>query len=420
MALTTPGLRSYWLAAVTVPPPTSKRSARLPTGPTLAYVFPMRRSVLSQLDRYIVRQLAFALVAVTGGLVALIWLTQSLRFVELVVNRGLSFWVFLELTGLLVPNFLAVILPITTFVVVQFVYQRLAGDRELTVMRAAGLSPLALARPALGLAAAVVAACYVLNLQVVPVSYTKFREQQFEIRNRLAAFLLQEGVFTPISDEMTVYVRSRDRDGTLRGILVEDGRQRNSRATILAERGRLVNGPNGPRVLLQAGSRQEIDRTSGRLNVLTFAENTIDLTSNSKNTEQRYRDATEMSLPELMHPDASVMARDAGKFLVEAHRRLSAPLTVISFAMVALVSVLTGAFQRYGNVLRPLAAVLSVVALLALGLAIANLAARQTALIPLIWLHAILPGAVCGWLLLGPQLLAGRQDTRERARQGVA
>jgi len=374
----------------------------------------MRRSAMPQLDRYIVRQLAWALVAVTGGLVALIWLTQSLRFVELVVNRGLSFRVFLELTGLLIPNFVAVILPITTFVVIQFVYQRLSGDRELTVMRAAGLSPLALARPALVLATTVVGACYLLNLVIVPVSYTAFREQQFEIRNRLAAFLLQEGVFTQISDELTVYVRSRDRDGTLRGILVEDARQRNSRATILAERGRLVNGPSGPRVLLQAGSRQEIDRTNGRLNVLTFAENSIDLTSNSKAGEQRYRDATEMSLAELLHPDPAVNARDVGKLRVEAHRRLSAPLTAMSFALVALLSVLTGAFRRHGNVVRPLLAVLCVVALLAAGLAIANLAARQVALIPLIWLHALLPGAICGWLLLGPQLSAGRQDARQR------
>jgi len=368
----------------------------------------MRRTILTQLDRYILRQLTFALVAVTGGLVALIWLTQSLRFVELVVNRGLSFGVFLHLTGLLVPNFVAVILPITTFVVVQFVYQRLAGDRELTVMRAAGLSPMALARPALALAAGVVALCYLLNVSIVPVSYTAFREQQFEIRNRLAAFLLQEGVFTPVSDDLTVYVRSRDRDGTLRGILVEDERQKSSRATILAERGRLVNGPNGPRVLLEAGSRQEIDRGSGRLNVLTFTENSVDLTSSSKNTEQRYRDATEMSLAELLHPDGTINPRDVGKLLVEAHRRLSAPLTAMSFALVALLSVLTGAFQRHGNVVRPLVSVGCVVALLALGLAVANLAARQPVLIPLIWLHATLPGLVCGALLLGPQLLRGR------------
>ncbi len=95
---------------------------------------------ITRIDRYIFRQLSLALVAVTLGLTAFVWLTQSLRFVTLVVDHGLSLGVFLELTGLLVPSFVAVILPITTYIVIQFVYQRLAGDRELTVMRAAGLS----------------------------------------------------------------------------------------------------------------------------------------------------------------------------------------------------------------------------------------------------------------------------------------
>src|ERR1700733_4714477 len=155
----------------------------------------MRTAIFGKrLDRYIFRQLLFALVAVTSGLTALMWLTQSLRFVELVVNHGLSFGVFLRLTGLLIPSFVAVILPITTFVVVQFVYQRLAGDRELTVMRAAGLSPYTLARPALTLAVFAMFAGFALNIWIVPASFSAFREFQFEIRNRVAAFLLQEGV----------------------------------------------------------------------------------------------------------------------------------------------------------------------------------------------------------------------------------
>src|ERR1700677_4512083 len=144
--------------------------------------------MLTQLDRYILRQLLVALAAVTLALVALIWLTQSLKFVELVVNRGLSLPVFLELTSLMIPSFVAVILPITTFVVVQFVYQRLAGDRELTVMRAAGLSPWALSRPAIMLGSLSLAFCLVLNIWIVPVSSEAFRRYQFEIRNRVAAF----------------------------------------------------------------------------------------------------------------------------------------------------------------------------------------------------------------------------------------
>lgn len=359
----------------------------------------------TRIDRYVLRQLLVALVAVSGGLVALIWLTQSLRFVELVVNRGLSFRVFFELTSLLIPNFLATILPITTFVVVQFVYQRLAGDRELTVMRSAGLSPVMLARPALALTVLVIAACFVLNLWIVPASFSAFREFQFEIRNRIAAFLLQEGVFTPISDDLTVYVRKRDQDGTLHGIIVDDARDKNSRATILAERGRLVGSHGAPTVELFNGSREQIDRQTGRLNVLTFSENTVDLAQSGKTEETRLRDPTEMSTEELLNPPPGVVSdRDLPKLAVEAHRRLSSPFTAFSFAMVALVSVLMGTFRRHGNFLRPLLAVLTVVGLLALGLAVANLATRDPHLLPLIWVQALLPGLVSSWLLFGPQM----------------
>lgn len=364
----------------------------------------MPRPVINRIDRYLFRQLSIALVAATSALVGLIWLTQSLRFVELVVNRGLSLWVFLQLTGLLIPSFIAVILPITTFVVVQFVYTRLSGDRELTVMRSAGMSPFALARPALAVALVAVVACYILNVLVVPSSYAAFREYQFEIRNRIAAFLLQEGVFTAVSDNLTVYVRSRDVDGTLRGVLVEDGRLKNSRATILAERGRLIEGLHGPAVMLENGSREEVDKVTGRLNVLTFSQNSVDLAQSSKTEDVRYRDVNEMSLQELTHPETSALnARDTGKFLVEAQRRLSAPLTAISFALVALQAVLSGSFRRHGNVLRPLAAVLCIVALLALQLAVANLAARSTALLPLIWVAAAGPAVICAALLFAPR-----------------
>ena len=370
---------------------------------------------LTRIDRYVLRQMLLALIAVTGGLVALIWLTQSLRFVELVVNRGLSFRVFFQLTSLLIPNFVAVILPITTFVVVQFVYQRLASDRELTVMRSAGLSQGALARPALLLAAFSMAACFLLNIWVVPAAFTEFRQFQFEIRNRLAAFMLQEGVFTPVSDDLTVYVRSRDRDGTLRGIMVDDARQPNSHATIFAVRGRLIANDGPPRVLLIDGSREEVDHQTGRLNVLTFAQNSIDLTQSGKGEAQRLRDPTEMSIEELRHPAPGVVPdRDLPKLLVEAHRRLSGPFTVLSFTLVALVTSLTGSFRRYGGLVRPLTGILVVVALLATGLAITNLATRDTGLIPLIWAQALLPGAVCLWLLVGPAVPFLPQSVRVR------
>jgi lipopolysaccharide export system permease protein len=359
------------------------------------------------LDRYIFRQLFWGLIAVTAGLTALIWLTQSLRFVELVVNRGLSLLVFMHLTGLLIPSFIAVILPITTYVVIQFIYQRLAGDREITVMRAAGLSPFSLARPALAVALLATITGYWLNLLVVPETLASFREFQWEIRNKVAAFLLQEGVFTAISDKLVVYIRTRTPEGSLRGILVDDARDPAVHATILAETGQLLEGKNGPRVVLFNGSRQEIDHQTGRLNMLTFAENELDLADASGSEEARPADMSEVGLGQLLDPHPA-FDRDIPKWIAEGHKRLAGPLNSISYAFVALVSVLTGAFQRHGGFMRPFASVMAVVMLVALGLTIDGLAARDNALIPLIWVRTLLPGIVCASVLFAPIRWPGR------------
>lgn len=367
---------------------------------------------LGTLDRYVLHQLFMALLATTGGLAALIWLTQSLRFVSLVVERGLSLRVFIELTSLMIPSFVAVVLPITTFVVTLFIYQRLAGDRELTVMRAAGLSPFSLAKPGLICATVAMLATFILNLWIVPVSYRNFRQYEFQIRNRMAAFMLQEGVFTKISDALTVYVRERDHNGTLRGIMVEDDRVPTSRATILAERGAMLVVNDQPRVVLFNGSRQEIDHKTGRLTMLLFNRNTLDLTS-TKASNVRYRDAAEMSLHELLSPDMKeVSERDRGKLAVEGWRRITSPFMAFSFAMIGLVAILRGVFSRHGNISRPFFAVLTVVGLLALNLLLQNLASRNTTLIPLILIEAVLPGLICAGLLFGPDMMAARQQPR--------
>ena len=359
--------------------------------------------MFTRLDIYIFRQVLVALVVATSGLTALIWLTQSLRFVDLVVNRGLSFVVFIHLTSLLIPSFVAVILPIMTYVVIQFVYQRMSTDRELTVMRASGLSPWALARPALTVAMLVTLIGYGLSIWGVPSAMADFKEFQWEIRNRLAAFLLQDGVFTPLSDKLTVYVRSRDQNGTLRGIFVDDARDPSAHATILAERGRLLDGPNGPRVLLLDGSRQVVDHQSGRLDTLTFRENEVDLAEAAKDGAARPIDMSELPLRQLLY-DAPYFERDRSKWIAEGHKRLTAPLATLSYAMVGLFSALGGTFRRHGGILRPLVTVGTMVILLALGLAFGTLAARDNSLLLLIWLHATVPGVVAGWLLLGPRL----------------
>jgi lipopolysaccharide export system permease protein len=367
---------------------------------------------MKRLDRYLFRQLAVTLVAVTLGLAALVWLTQSLRFIELVLDRGLSPAVFVELTGLLLPSFLAVILPITTFVVTLFTYVRLASDRELVVMRSTGLSDWRLSRPALLLAALATGVCLFLQTWLVPISHAAFREWQFEIRNEMAAILLQEGVFSALGEDMTVYARRRDANGDLYGIMVHDSRDPKVPVTILAERGRLVSTPRGPRVTLLNGVRQTMEQAppgslnpGPRLSVLSFAENSLDLATSSRSQQEnaRNRDSRERFIDELLNPDPAenLPERDIRKFRAEAHQRLASPLTTLAFALVALATALSSSFRRHGDSRPAIIGVALVVGLLALGLAAGNAAARNNVYIPLIWAQVAVPSILSLWVLLG-------------------
>ncbi len=361
---------------------------------------------IKRIDRYILGQLSLALLLVTVGLVALIWLTQSLRFIQIIVNRGLSPVVFVKLTALLVPSFVATILPITCFIVVVFVYARLSGDRELTVMRAAGMSDVALARPAISLAAIVMLICYGLNILLVPASLGLFRNYQFEIRNQIAAFLLEPGVFTPVSADVTVYVQSRGPDNSLRGIIIEDGRQTDAPSTILARTGQLMVTAQGPVVELVDGSREQVDSKTGRLDMLTFQRNLINLASASRNSSMDMTDSAAATLPDLFHPNVPLTASEQAKWLVEAHRRLSSPLSALSFTLIALFAILGGRFRRHGGVLRPVSAVVAVTLLVALDLGVNNFAARNLHLLPLIWVAIVAPGVTAAILLLLPRRMS--------------
>src|ERR1051326_8833097 len=107
---------------------------------------------MNRLNRYIFWQCLTMMVFVTAALSAAVWLAQSLRLIDLIVNRGLSVELFLFLALLILPRFLDIVLPVGAFIAVLFVFNRLTSESELVVMRSAGMGPLSLARPVFVLA----------------------------------------------------------------------------------------------------------------------------------------------------------------------------------------------------------------------------------------------------------------------------
>lgn len=355
---------------------------------------------MHELTRYILRQSLGTAVFVTVALSAAIWLTQSLRLVDLIVNRGLSAELFFYLGMLILPRFVDIVLPIGIFIAVLFTYNKLIAESEIVVMRAAGLSQFGLAKPALILSFIGVLVLFALSAYLLPTANRAFKDMQFEIRNKFVSAVLQEGTFATISDNLTVYVRGRDRNGELAGFLVQDERDRAKPITIVAERGAVVETENGSRVLLANGNRQQLDRATGKLSVLMFDKYTLDLVDMRDAPAGRTREPQERYLDELFFPaEGTISPSFRHSLRLEAHQRIIVPLTAVAFAVIPLVALLCGEFNRRGQIRRILVAVLIAFLFEAADLGLRNVATRFPAGIALMYLNALLPVALGCFLL---------------------
>jgi lipopolysaccharide export system permease protein len=346
---------------------------------------------MKRLDRYILRQCFGVMIFVTAALSAAIWLAQSLRLIDLIVNRGLSIEVFLYLAALILPRFLDIVLPIGVFIAVLFTFNRLTAESELVVMRSAGLSQLALAKPVLLLAGIASLVLMSLSVYFLPASNRAFKDLQFEIRNRFVSSLIQEGTFTTISDKLTIYIRSRGDRGEVTGLLISDSRDPQKPVTILAERGVFVDSPTGARIVMVNGNRQQFDPESHKLSLLTFESYTLDLDAWRDAPVVRFREAQERFLDELFTPPADADASLRAAFLAEAHQRLLVPLSAFSFSLIPLACLLPGQLNRRGQLKRVLLAIALALAFELVDLGVNNLAFRSPAAIPLMYVADLLP-----------------------------
>jgi lipopolysaccharide export system permease protein len=363
---------------------------------------------MKRLDAYLLRALVLALVFVTLAVTAAIWLTQSLRYVDVVVENGAPLPTFIWLALLTLPTFLAIILPIALFVAVLFTYHRFIQDSELVAMRACGLSPRALARPALMLAAGCVLLGYLLSLWLQPATKAELARLQYMVQSQFSAALLKEGTFNDLGNRMTIYVARREQNAELSGILIHDGRDPANPITIRAARGLLAQSASGPKVIVYDGVQQEYDRAKKRLSELTFDSYAVSLDTLVPEAQDRLAMPREMTTLALI---SSVLAESNNPVMqarqrAELSQRLVTPLLSLGYTLIATTCLLFGSFNRRGHAGRVALAILLAALTQALVLGLGQAVSRTAfAVIPL-FLAALAP------ILIGGQMFLRQTETR--------
>ena len=116
------------------------------------------------LTKYILKQLLLSFMLILLGMTALVWLTQSLRMIDMIVTKGVPLAVFLEMTLLVLPNFIQILSPLALFAVILFIFSRMEADKEIMVMKAIGMSNKQIMLPAFILAIILTLLGYLLTI----------------------------------------------------------------------------------------------------------------------------------------------------------------------------------------------------------------------------------------------------------------
>jgi LPS export ABC transporter permease LptG/LPS export ABC transporter permease LptF len=311
------------------------------------------------LDRYVVRELISPFCF--GGALFTFFLVidRIYHLTDLVITKGVPFYLVAQLLVFMLPSFLAHTLPMALLVAVLLAGGRLAGDLEITAFKAAGISTLRLFRPVLAAGLVVMTVTALLTLVINPLTNQEFQRQLFRILQARAVSGLTERVFNPTFGDVIIYVEEVSASQVaLRGVLVSDERDPKISRIITAREGRLltdeenrritlrlINGAVSEADVLPAGPGASVSASAGgaasasryRLTNFSIYDMSLAVSSPLRAAPRVEKPEKDLSLLGLAARIRELRADRPAQapYLVEWHKRFAFPLAALVFALVA-------------------------------------------------------------------------------------
>jgi lipopolysaccharide export system permease protein len=313
---------------------------------------------------------------------------RVLDLIELVINKGVSFKVVLELLVYIMPSFLVLTIPMAVLVATLTAFGRLSTDSEITAMKASGISLYSLFVPVEFFAIVACVVTFFLYAQALPWGNYNFRVTLYELARTKASIGLKAQVFNMTFPGLVIYIDEiSDLDNSFKGVMISDSRDQTNPQTIFARAGKLITDQKALRVILRlydGASHPKSFNLATSLKYQVVAFPTLDiLLSLQKENEQsnilphsprdmkiselydqytllRQQDKTfgqnkpannsepVTSLPQpsgfgsywlatkqLVADSLWFAGRLSGTYLVELHKRFSIPLACLVFGLIA-------------------------------------------------------------------------------------
>ena len=295
------------------------------------------------INRYILKEIGYPFIMTLFVFTFVLLIGKILQIMELMINKGISFFDISKLILFILPSFLTFTIPISFLIAILIGLGRLSSDSEITVLRASGFSLYQIMYP---IAMASVIVCIVTAVIGVfaPFSNQATKNLLFYIVKQKASIGIREKVFNDDFNGLVLYADSIPPHGDyMDGVLISDKRLTNEPATILAKRGYLVSNPQSMTVTLRLidGSIHGVDAGFQKYKKTDFSsyDVNLDLKSTVTGGENKVKKGSiDMTIGELA---ANIKRQDfkpeeVRDMIIELHKKASIPLSCLVFAILAI------------------------------------------------------------------------------------
>lgn len=295
------------------------------------------------LDRYIIRELLLPFLIGLLVFTFLLLIPPLADYGERLIAKGVSWDIVARVLLTLVPQSLAVTIPIALLIGLLIAFGRLSADRESVAFQACGISIFRLLRPVLLVAAlAWIATSYIMFVSV-PSSNQTFREIIYGVVSARAENEIKPRVFFEDFPNRILYIRDTPTGTTgWIDVFLADTTNPDQPIIFTARRGRMVidRAKRTVDLVLEEGTRHSTSlQDPAKYEVTRFDEFVTALDPNTvfPPTDILKGDA-EMTVPELEARAAEL--RKAGLLahgpLMAIHRKFAIPVVCFVFALVGL------------------------------------------------------------------------------------
>jgi LPS export ABC transporter permease LptF/LPS export ABC transporter permease LptG len=302
---------------------------------------------MSIIDRYVMRQVLMPFLLGLLVFTFIFIIPPLLDYAEDLVAKGVSGPLVIGLIGLLVPQALAVTIPMSLLLALLIAFGRLSADREFVAMQACGISLRRLLWPVALISISAWAATSYVLIALVPGSNQKFLETVFNVASQRAEGEVKPRAFFDEFPNFVLYVRDVPQSGQgWDGVFLADLSDARG-AVYTARRGRVVIDRERQRIDLELtdATQHILNDKEGKYDVNRFERGVFNVDPALMFTTVTTKGARQMSIAELreqiakrrqlIDPTTNTPYSTHNEEM-EIHQRFSIPVACLVFGLIGL------------------------------------------------------------------------------------